>query len=150
MTRPTGQRWHLRTQQQLNGFIEHVKGLWSVNKKPTVQFMAEERSLSQNTMMFALYGDISRQAYDKTVQDVRRECKLTIGIPILRAADQSYSDWYDRTIKLLTYEDKLTLMDHYDVTAMFTKAQGTEYIDTIPTTYTRQGYNLEDPLDAKA
>ena len=151
MTKPTGQRWKLFNDNQLTGFDEHIRNLWLNDERPTVMFLGDDRTSTQNTMMFALYGDIARQSQDKSVQDVRRECKLTIGIPILRAASASFSDWYDAGIKKsLDYENKLLLMDHFDVTSDFTVAQATEYIQTILENYTKQGFQLDDPLDAKA
>ena len=146
MSRPTGQRFHLNDMVQLRNFNEHVSEKIQRGKKSTVAFLDNERSTDQNSMMYALYGDIARQSEDLSVQDVRRQCKLTIGIPILRAADNDYSTWYDRTIKPMAYEDKLMLMDHYDVTSMLTKEQASEYLNTILFNYGKQGYALDDPL----
>ena len=110
--------------------------------------MKTDRTHAQNTMMFALYGDIARQSEDKSVLDVRRECKLHYGIPILRGADPDFCTWYDKSLKGLNYEDKLLLMSYMDVTSLFNVDQGTEYINTILQEYGKKGFALEDPRHA--
>ena len=142
--KPTGQRWHLRcnNRQQLTGFIEHVEQKWAEGKDLCVQFLEGGRSIDQNTMIHALYGDIARQSNDKSVMDVTRECKLHYGVPILRAADPEFCAEYDQKIKALPYETKLLIVGYMDVTKNFTKAQASEYIDTIISEYTGRGYAL--------
>ena len=76
--------------------------------------------------------------------------KLHYGIGLLKASDPAFSDWYNHSIKGLTYEDKLLLMTYFDVTSLFTKAQATEYLDTIITEYGREGYSLIDPRQNEA
>ena len=141
----TGQRYHLHDKHQLDNFNEWVRAQWVTGNKPTVQMMGEERTMSQNAMWNALYGQIAGQMEDKSVIEVRRECKLHYGIGILKAGDPAFSDWYDTAIKGLTYEDKLLLMTYMDVTSLFNKKQGTEYLDTIIAEYGRQGISLIDP-----
>lgn len=145
MTKPTGQRWTLGDQHQLTNFVQWVNAEWQAGRKPVVQMMKGERSGNQNAMIYGLYGDIARLSQDKSTTDVKRECKLYYGIPILRAADPAFCEWYDNSVKRLTLEDKLMLMTYMDVTSLFTKEQATEYIDTIITEYTRQGLRLIDP-----
>ena len=143
--KPTGQRWHLHDQHQLNGFTEWINGQWEAGRKPTVQVMGADRTSNQNAMINALYGDIARQAQDQSVLDVRRHCKLHYGIGILKGANSNFSIWYDSAIKGLNYEDKLLLMTYMEVTSLFNKAQATEYIDTIIREYQKQGFNLAQP-----
>ena len=143
--KPNGQRWHLHDKHQLNAFVEWIQGQWAAGKKPTVQMLKHDRTTHQNSMFYAMYGAIATQAEDKSTLDVRRECKLHYGIPILRASDPAFCKWYDNSIKGLTYEDKLLLMTYMDVTSLFTKEQATEYLDTIISEYTKMGYALADP-----
>ena len=143
--KPTGQRWHLHNSHQFNAFEEWVKKQWLMEKHPTVQVMAGERSTNQNAMIHALYGQIAQQSEDLSVLDVKRMCKLHYGIGILKAADPSFAEWYDRSLKGLRYEDKILLMSHMPVTSEFTKGQATEYIDTILSEYGKRGYALADP-----
>ena len=145
MTKLTGQRWHLHDKFQLNDFTNYIYDQWREGKKPTVQFLGEARTSDQNTMMFALYQDIADQSEDKTLMDVRCECKLIYGVGILKASDPDFAKWYDETVKPLDYESKLKLMVHMDLTSLMNKKQATDYITTIVQEYTKNGYRLADP-----
>ena len=150
--RKTGRQWRCQKDDthQLNGLVENIREQWAAGKDVNLAFMEAERSDSQNSLIYSLYGDIARQSQDKTVGDVRKECKLTIGIAILKAADPVFSDWYDKSIKPLAYEDKLLLMGYMELTSLFSKSQASEYITEIISTYTNMGYSLADPNQEQA
>ena len=140
--RKTGQRWTIKDKHNANALMEWLELQVSSGETPTLQVMKGDRSLDQNAMINTLYGDIARQADDLSVLDVRRQCKLHYGIGILKAADPEFAAWYDANIKPMTYEAKLMLMTHLDVTSKFSKAQASEYLDTIIREYTSQGFAL--------
>ena len=143
--RPTGQRWHVRNQHELNALVEWLESELDNNKGHTLQIMADDRSSKQNKMIHGLYGDIARNVDGQGIVDIKRYCKLHLGIPILRASDPKYLDWYDSSVKPLPYETKLMLMDHLEVTSLFTVGQGTEYITSILREYSSQGVHIPDP-----
>ena len=146
MSKPTGQRWTVRDDHTLNALHEWLKARLLDDKPVTLQVMGEDRTMRQNAMINALYGDIARAIDGKTVLDVRCECKLHYGIGILKAASPAFCTMYDDGIKNnLTYEDKLKLMNYMDVTSLFTKEQASDYIDTIIQQYGEQGVPLADP-----
>lgn len=141
-------RWDLSTDSTWNNFREFVSQMRLAGKRPVFELVPEKRSLDQNAMFYALYTQIAAQAGDQSVKDVRRECKLTIGVPILRASDPEFKLLYDKCIKdALTYEEKLAAMDVLPVTRRMDKKQGTEYIDTILRDYSKQGYALINPSE---
>lgn len=146
----TGQRWWLKrnNDHQLNSFIEAVQLEWVKGKDVTVQFLEADRSTNQNALIYALYGDIAKQAEDLTVNDVRAQCKLHYGVGILKANDDSFTQWYDQHIKGMTYEAKIDLMRYMDLTSLFTKEQASQYISDIIQAYTKQGFALADPHQA--
>lgn len=142
----TGERWTLSDEFQLNKFVEWVKHRWIEGRPPTLQVMGPTRSGAQNSLIYAMYGDISRQLGDTTVLEVRRQCKLYYGVPILRASDPDFCDYYDRLIKKrFNIPEKLELMDHLDVTSDFTKEQAGQYIDHIIEAYRARGIRLANP-----
>ena len=99
-------------------------------------------------MFYALYQQIAQQRQEQSVNDVRRECKLRYGVPILRAESEQFRHLYDKGIKsTLLYEEKLEAMDILPVTRLMTKPQGTQYIDEIIRDYSRQGYALAHPSE---
>lgn len=139
-----GQRWFCQDEFQLECLGIWVRKQWEEGNKPTFTVTTDERTMSQNAMINALYKQIADQLEDSTIE-VRRHCKLHYGIGILKAGDPAFSDWYDQCLKGLTYEDKLLLMTYMDVTSLFNKKQATEYIDTIIKEYGNQGISLIDP-----
>ena len=64
-----------------------------------VQVVGEKRSLPQNDLIYELYTVIAQQKEDESIADIRRECKLRIGVPILRASNDQFRNLYDKAIK---------------------------------------------------
>lgn len=131
--------------EALRAFVANAR---LAGKRPVFELVPEKRSLDQNAMFYALYQQIATQSGDQSINDVRRECKLRYGVPILRASDPEFKALYDKCIKdALTYEEKLQSMDILPVTRRMSKEQGTEYIDTILREYSNQGYSLISPYE---
>jgi len=148
--RKTGFRWIFRRNDDhaLHSFMEWIKMEWVKGNAPTLQLLEADRSTSQNSMFYALYKDIAAAMQDKTLIEVKRECKLRYGVAILKAADPEWADLYDEAIKPMPYESKLLLMTDYPITSHFTKAQASDYIQTILDDYARQGILVPDPRAA--
>lgn len=126
--------------------LEHIARMRIANKVPvvTIEEQGVKRSIPQNSLIYALYDDIQGQQEGETAQTVMRYCKLTIGVPILRAEDEKFRKLYDKTIRAtLNYEEKLEAMDILPVTRLMTKAQGTDYIDQIIHHYSANGIYIK-------
>ena len=107
--------------------------------------MSASQSMSQNAMEHALYRDIAAQLEDRTMIEVKAECKLRYGVVLLKGSDPEWAEWYDRAIKPMKYEDKLLLMQEYPITSLFNVEQGSQYITDIIRDYARQGVYLDHP-----
>jgi hypothetical protein len=141
-------RWDLSTETVQENFLQFVAQMRLTGKRPVFELVKEKRSLDQNSMIYALYQQIAAQAGDQTVNDVRRECKLRYGVPILRVGNEKFKTMYDKAIRdSLTYEEKLEAMDILPVTRLMTKEQGTEFIDTVLREYSKNGYALAHPSE---
>ncbi len=93
-----------------------------------------DRSHEQNHTAFMWYSEIAEQKGDETPKEIRAYCKLTLGVPILRADSIEFREAYDRIIRPLTYEQKLAMMVEpldFPVTRLLTTAQMTTYLDAI-------------------
>ena len=111
-----------------------------------VQVVQAKRTLDQNAISHAIYTQIASQLEDQTVQEVRAECKLRFGIPILRAGNPDFKAMYDKAIKVtLDYEEKLAAMEFLPVTRLMDKAQFSEYLDTVIREYSKQGVSILMP-----
>lgn len=135
----------LETEADLNALI----ALLQQRKLPmTVQVKdGRNRSLQQNALLAKWYGEAAEQLGDRTFAEVRAECKLTMGVPILRRDDERFRETYDRVLKPLTYEEKLRLveMTELPVTRCFSVRQMREYMDAVSQHFAEAGVRLTDP-----
>lgn len=105
------------------------------------------RSTAQNRLAQRWFTDIATQLGDQTHEDVRAECKLRFGVPILRAENEAFRLSYDRVLKALPYEEKLAAIKAFDlpVTRLMTVKQMTAFMDEMQRHWTVQGVRLTDP-----
>lgn len=143
-------RWDLSSETAVERFMAHVGTLRLSGKRPVVEFVPESRSLDQNSLIYALYQQIAAQQPESSIVDIRREAKLHYGVPILRAHSEEFRYVYDKAIKPLDYEFKLRAMDWLPVTSKMSKAQGSEFIDTVIREYSQQGLCLVHPSEVYA
>ena len=100
----------------------------------------KHRSLEANALSNIWYREIALQAGDRTPEEVKRECKLTCGVPILRVESDDFRNMYDKVVSGHDYETKLEMMDYLPVTSLMTVSQMAEYMDTVYYKYTNAGY----------
>lgn len=107
----------------------------------------EKRSNPQNNTIHMWYAQVGKELGDQTDLDVRAECKLRFGVPILRRDNAAFGQWYDETIRPLDYETKLRLFLMLDpaITSTMTKGQLGEYMDAMMRAYSEAGVILTDP-----
>ena len=138
-------RWDVTGDTSWQNFCNFRTQAILAGERFIVQRVPEKRSHDQNALSFALYTEIAGQLGDQTVDDIRAECKLRHGIPILRAASQEFRDMYDKVIKPHDYETKLAMMAYIPVTSLMDKAQFTEYLETVIREYSKQGISIVMP-----
>ena len=108
----------------------------------------KKRSLIQNKLQRKWCNEISEQLGDQKPEDVRGFCKLTIGVPILRAENDEFCEKYDRIIKPHTYKQKMEMMMEpldFPVTRLMTTKQKTKYLDDLYQYWSERGLILTDP-----
>lgn len=101
----------------------------------------KRRSTDQNKLQRRLIKEISEQL-DQAPEEVRAFCKLTIGVPILRAENELFAEKYDRIIRPLPYETKLEVMAEpldFPVTRLMNTAQKTRFIEEMYRVFAAQG-----------
>lgn len=112
----------------------------------------KHRSTAQNKLAHMWMAEIAQQKGDMTPQDVRAYCKLTIGVPLLRAENEAFREGYDRIVRPLSYEQKIALMGEpldLPVTRLMTTKQKTQYLDAIARHFGEQGIILTMPEDLR-
>lgn len=108
----------------------------------------KSRTWIQNKLQRKWMTEVSEQLGDRTPEEVRAYCKLTLGVPILRAENDDFCDKYDRIIKPLDYKVKLEIMAEpldFPVTRLMTTKQFTTYMDTVFRHFSEQGVILTIP-----
>ena len=107
----------------------------------------KKRSIIQNKLQRLWCNEISEQG-DQKPEEIRGFCKLTMGVPILRAENDDFCEKYDRIIKPHTYEEKLIMMMEpldFPVTRLMSTKQKADYLDAIYHYWTSKGLVLTDP-----
>ena len=105
------------------------------------------RSNDQNRLAQRWFTDVATQLGDQTHEDVRAECKLRFGVPILRAENEAFRISYDRVLKRLSYEEKLAAAKAFDlpVTRLMSAKQMSAFMDEMQRHWSGQGVRLTDP-----
>jgi hypothetical protein len=106
----------------------------------------KRRSIEQNKLQRRVINTIAEQT-GQTAEEVRGYCKLTIGVPILRAENELFALKYDETIKGLPYETKLAIMQEpldLPITRLMTTPQKTRYLDGVMRHFSEQGVVFND------
>ena len=106
------------------------------------------RSTEQNKLQRKWMLEIAEQLGDRTPEEVRGYCKLTIGVPILRAENEAFRVKYDGVVRPLSYEQKMAIMMEpldLPVTGLMTTQQKTDYLDGIFRHFSERGVVLTMP-----
>ncbi|MHA7852229.1 hypothetical protein [Roseovarius sp.] len=135
----------LRTPEHADALADLLRG----RKMPLTVSWAQgaARTAAQNRLAQQWFTDISRQLGDQTHEDIRAECKLRIGVPILRAENEAFRLSYDRIMKHLPYEEKLAAIKAFDlpVTRLMSAKQMTDFMDEMQREWIPKGIRLTDP-----
>lgn len=129
--------------------IEALSRLLAGRKLPmTVTFVqGSDRTTAQNRLAQRWFSDISRQLGDVTHEDVRADCKVTFGVPILRAENDAFRISWDRRFGASDYETVRNDVKTLDlpVTRLMTVKQMTAFMDEMQRYWSREGVRLTDP-----
>lgn len=124
-------------------FIEQQKLPFCISITP-----GRRRSIEQNRLQRLWCNEIAEQRGDTTPEEVRGYCKLTIGVPILRAENEAFCLRYDEVVKPLSYEQKMAIMMEpldMPITRFMTTKQKTKYLDGVYQHFTEKGIVLTLP-----
>lgn len=136
-----------RTDAQLSSAIGEIRQAYKTAGFVEVTIStAKKRSVSQNSLAHEWYTQIASELRELSAHEVKRECKLNYGIPILRAEDEDFRAQYDGLIKgRFSYEEKLQVMDWMPVTSLMTTDQLSRYLEAVQSAYAKRGVVLEFP-----
>lgn len=139
----------VKNEADLTLLTTYLKG----RKRPFTVEITEgrDRSTEQNRLAFKWYAEISEQTGEDR-EDVRARCKLEIGIPILREAHDKFRATYDKLVRPLPYDEKLTLIRDTEmpVTSLMNVEQMSRYLDIVFRRHAEIGVALTVPPDRYA
>lgn len=131
-------------------FCEHkyLRVSWSTKK---------DRTLDQNSLWAGMYKRISQTMGDGSaadIQAVKADCKLNLGVPILRRDCERFESGWARYFSKETYAAQLFLMgpnplfgqDGFPVSRLLDVKQGVEYTEAITRQYGPLGVFFDDLL----
>lgn len=140
------QTTYVNSERMLSKVLGDIRELYAKNRYVRVQMSTgKRRSLDQNAISHVWYEQIAEELREDTALGVKRFCKLTMGVPILRADDAEFRELYDATVKPMPYEHKLRAMDLLDVTSLMDKGQFSQYLEAMQLHYRERGVMLEFP-----
>ena len=133
----------IRNPADLEAYIATLRAL----KLPlTVQHkQGADRSLDQNHLQVLWANEFAAAMGDRTGEEVRHDWKLRHGVPILRAEDAGFRATYDKSLKHLSYAEKLALMAYIPVTSLMSVKQMSAYLRTVQREALQHGVRLTDP-----
>lgn len=138
------------TDGELDALIAFIRN----HKRPFTVSVTKgrKRSVEQNRLQRLWMNEVSEQKGDETPEEVRAYCKLTIGVPLLRAENEEFAEAYDKHIKPLPYETKLACMMEpldFPVTRLMSTDQHARYLDSVLMHWLGQGYKLTLPEEGE-
>ena len=119
----------INSEAGLSKAIGDIREQWKEHKFLRLDVKTgKDRSLDQNAILHAWIAQIANELREQTAAQIKAECKLVYGVPILRAEDEEFREFYDRAIKWMTYEQKLDAMAFVPVTSIMTVKQLSQFL----------------------
>lgn len=134
----------VKSRNDLAPFLKELEE-WDFKRPMKVETSeyTKSRSSEMNRLSHAWYSQIEDELFWNT-GEAKRQCKLMIGVPLLRQADDEFNAWYTKiALREMTYENKLLLMDMVPVTSLMKVKTMAKYLDEVQKKYAEQGVVLE-------
>ena len=131
----------------LQSLLGELRNAFSESNRLTVSWSVALRTIDQNALSHALYEQLARELPEYDAKGWKRMCKLHYGVPILRADDEHFREFYDSALKRLDYERKIAAMEYVPVTSIMSKGQLSRYIADMARSFAvERGVHLELPI----
>jgi len=120
---------HVNSRQSCENTCRAVWAFWTKNKNINVS-LSTKRSLDQNALVNQWYTDIAHCCQDSFL-NIRRQCKLNYGVPILSRDDIYRERVFNSLKKSFPYDKLLEIMDIFSVTSVMSTEQLKEYLNQM-------------------
>jgi hypothetical protein len=126
----------------LQDAIGELREAYRAHRFVRMVLRAMKRSLDQNAVVACWYQQMERELREDSALGFKCYCKLHHGVPILRADDAEYREFYDGAIRGLTYEQKLAAMKFLPVTSLMSVDQLSRYMTALQDDFKPRGVVL--------
>ena len=134
------EKYTANSEQTFADLLDRITELWHEYHYLRVSIVpGADRSIPQNDMFFELYTHIADWFYGGDVELARAECKLDIGLDILRRDDPTLNEVCAESIDRLPREKQLKFIKTMSVTSEMSMGQARECITRIMDTYSEHG-----------
>lgn len=113
------------------------------NKYLVVEVKTKPKTKSQNAFQFVIYQELERQG-DCSAAYYRNYCKYHFGLPILKVADETASEFVEKALDSLDYEQRIQAMNYIDVTKKFKANHMKSYLNSIFEHFNELGFSFDD------
>lgn len=137
----------VNSESSLQSAIGELREAFGKNKYVRMILRVRKRSLDQNALAAVWYEQIAREDRQEDALGHKCYCKLHHGVPILRAEDADFRDFYDTCLKHLPYEEKIKAMKYVPVTSIMNVDQLSKYLQAVHDDYTGRGVGLQFPAE---
>lgn len=136
----------INSEESLQRCLGDLRGLFAKHKYLRLNVKTgKDRSGDQNRIFHAWMGQLARELPDHDELGWKCYCKLHHGIPIMRAEDDDYRTKYDATVRPMSYEQKITIMEFWPVSSVMTTQQLSKFLEAIQKSFEPLGVFLEFP-----
>ena len=127
---------YVNSEPSLSKLIGDLRELWREHKYLRVSIKAgKDRSLSQNALEHTWFNQIANELREQTAAQVKAECKLNYGVPILRAENEEFRVFSNMALRHLTHEQRLVAINFIPISSIMTVDQLSQFLKAIQSAY---------------
>lgn len=135
----------IRNSEDLGALVMHLGNM--VQPFTVTTSTGSKRSDEQNRTIHKWFGEIAAQRQDVTAIEVKAECNLEFGLPIMQRDDPEWMTVFGYLFRGLNHEQKLKAIRVLDIpfTRRMKVKQLTEYMNNMVQQATERGHVLTIP-----
>ncbi len=140
----------INSERALSDAIGYLREAFGRSKFLRMIVREKVRSLNQNDQAHVWYEQISLELREDTPLGVKCISKLNVGVPMMRAIDSDFREFYDKFIRPKPYDDKVDAMKYVPVTSLMPVDTASQYLEELQRFWAQRGVTLEFKNKGKA
>ncbi len=140
----------INSDRALSDAIGYLREAFTRSKFLRMIVREKVRSLNQNDQAHVWYEQISLELREDTPLGVKCISKLNVGVPMMRAIDSDFREFYDKFIRPKPYDDKVDAMKYVPVTSLMPVDTASQYLEELQRFWAQRGVVLEFKNKGKA